>query len=46
MRSALENEPLGPIPSLRQIEIEIGSFSGQVRKLIKENKPKRRRRRR
>ena len=45
MRSALENESLGAVPSLQQIELEIGSFSSQVRKIIKENKPKRRRRR-
>ena len=45
MRSALENEPLGAIPSLKQIELEIGSFSAKIRKVIKENKPKRRRRR-
>ena len=45
MRSALENEPLGAVPSLKQIELEIGSFSAKIRKVIKENKPKRRRRR-
>ena len=45
MRSALENESLGAVPSLQQIELEIGSFSSQKRKIIKENKPKRRRRR-
>ena len=45
MRSILENEPLGAVPSLQQIELEIGSFSSQIRKIIKENKPKRRRRR-
>ena len=45
MRSALENESLGAVPSLQQIELEIGSFSSQVRKIIKENKLKRRRRR-
>ena len=45
MRSALENESLGAVPSLQQIELEIGSFSSQIRKIIKENKPKRRRRR-
>ncbi len=45
MRSALENESLGVAPSLQQIEIEIGSFSSQIRKIIKENKPKSRRRR-
>ena len=45
MRSALENESLSAVPSLQQIELEIGSFSSQIRKIIKENKPKRRRRR-
>ena len=45
MRSALESEDLGEVPSLQQIELEIGPFSGQIRKLIKENKSKRRRRR-
>ena len=45
MRSALENESLGAVPSLQQIELEIGPFSSQIRKIIKENKPKRRRRR-
>ena len=45
MRSALENESLGAVPSLQQIELEIRSFSSQVRKIIKENKLKRRRRR-
>ena len=45
MRSALENESLGAVPSLQQIELEIGSFSSQIRKIIKEKKPKRRRRR-
>ena len=45
MRFALENEPLGAVPSLQQIELEIGSFSGQIRKVIEENKSKRRRRR-
>jgi len=45
MRSALENESLGAVPSLQQIELEIGSFSSQIRKIIKENEPKRRRRR-
>ena len=45
MRSALENESLGSVPSLQQIELEIGSFSSQIRKKVNENKPKRRRRR-
>jgi len=45
MRSALENESLGAVPSLQQIETEIGSFSSQFKKTIEENKPKRRRRR-
>ena len=45
MRSALENEDLGEVPSLQQIELEIGPFSGQIRKVIKDNNSKRRRRR-
>ena len=44
MRSALENEDIGAVPSLEQIELEIGPFSGQIRKLINKNKSKRRRR--
>jgi hypothetical protein len=44
MRAALENEALGAVPSLQQIELEIGFFSSQIRKIIKESKPKRRRR--
>ena len=36
MRSALENEALGAVPSLQQIELEIGSFSSQIRKIIKD----------
>ena len=45
MRSSLESEDLGEVPSLKQIELEIGSFSGRIREVIEENKPKRRRRR-
>ena len=45
MRSALENERLGAVPSLRQIELEIGSFSSQIRKVVEVNKRNRRRRR-
>ena len=44
MRSALENEASGEVPSLQQIELEIGPFSGLIRKVTKENKSKRRRR--
>ena len=45
MRSALENEDIGAVPSLQQIELEIGPFSGQRKKVIRENGSKRRRRR-
>ena len=44
MRSTLENDDIGAVPSLEQIKLEIGSFSGQIRKLINKNKSKRRRR--
>ena len=43
MRVALESEFLGSTPSLEQIELEIGPLSGQIKKVIKEKKPKRRR---
>ena len=45
MRAALENEDLGSVPSLQQVELEIGPFSGQIRKEKEEYKSKRRRRR-
>ncbi len=45
MRFTLENEDIGAVPSLEQIKLEIGSFSGQIRKLINKNKSKRRRHR-
>ena len=45
MRAALENEGLGSVPSLQQVELEIGPFSSQIRKEIKGNTSKRRRRR-
>ena len=45
MRFTLENEDIGAVPSLEQIELEIGPFSGQIRKLINKNKSKRRRHR-
>ena len=45
MRTALESEDLGSVPSLQQVELEIGPFSSQIRKEIKANTSKRRRRR-
>ena len=45
MRAALESEILGPAPSLEQVELEIGSFSGQIRKEVKKHTSKKRRRR-
>ena len=45
MRAALESEDLGSVPSLQQVELEIGPFSSQIRKEIKANTSKRRRRR-
>ena len=45
IRATLENEDLGSFPSLQQVELEIGPFSSQIRKEIKANKSKRRRRR-
>ena len=45
IRAPLENEDLGSFPSLQQVELEIGPFSSQIRKEIKANKSKRRRRR-
>ena len=45
MRSTIKNEHIGAVPSLEQIKLEIGSFSGQIRKVIKENSSNRRRRR-
>ena len=45
MRAALENEDLGSVPSLQQVELEIGPFSSQIRQEIKANRSKRRRRR-
>ena len=44
MREALESEVLGPVPSLQQVELEIGPFSGQIRKEITKRTSKRRRR--
>ena len=44
MRAALESEVLGPVPSLQQVELEIGPFSGQIRKEIRKRISKRRRR--
>ena len=44
MRAALESEVLGPVPSLQQVELEIGPFSGQIRKEITKRTSKRRRR--
>ena len=43
MRAALESEVLGPVPSLQQVELEIGPFSGQIRKEITKRTSKRRR---
>ena len=45
MRAALESDDLGSVPSLQQVELEIGPFSGQIRKEKEEHKSKRRRRR-
>mgnify|MGYP003314512068 CR=1 FL=1 len=45
MRTALESEVIGTVPSLQQVELEIGPFSSQIRKEIEEQKSKRRRRR-
>ena len=45
MRAALESDDLGSVPSLQQVELEIGPFSGQIRKEKGEQKSKRRRRR-
>ena len=45
MRAALENEVIGTVPSLQQVELEIGPFSSQIRKEKEEYKSKRRRRR-
>ena len=44
MRAALESEVLGSAPSLQYIELEIGPFSGQIRKETKKHTSKRRRR--
>ena len=44
-RAALESEDLGSVPSLQQVKLEIGPFSSQIRKEIKANTSKRRRRR-
>ena len=44
MRAALESEVLGSVPSLRQVELEIGPFSSQSKKAIRERTSKRRRR--
>ena len=45
MRAALESEVIGTVPSLQQVELQIGPFSSQIRKEIEEQKSKRRRRR-
>ena len=45
MRAALESEILGSAPSLERVELEIGSFSRQIRKEVKKHTPKKRRRR-
>ena len=45
MRTALESEVIRTVPSLQQVELEIGPFSSQIRKEIEENKSRRRRRR-
>ena len=44
MRAALESEVLGSVPSLRQVELEIGPFSSQSKKETRERTSKRRRR--
>ena len=44
MRAALESDILGSVPSLRQVELEIGPFSSQSKKEIRERTSKRRRR--
>ena len=44
MRAALESDILGSVPSLRQVELEIGPFSSQSKKAIRERTSKRRRR--
>ena len=45
MRAALESEVMGTVPSLQQVELQIGPFSSQIRKEIEEQKSKKRRRR-
>ena len=45
MRAALESDVIGPVPSLQQVELEIGPFSSKIRTEIKEHKSKRRRHR-
>ena len=45
MRAALENDVIGPVPSLQQVELEIGPFSSKIRTETKERKPKKRRHR-
>ena len=45
MRTALENDVIGPVPSLQQVELEIGPFSSKIRTEIKQHKSKRRRHR-
>ena len=45
MRAALESKDLGSVPSLQQVELEIGPFSSQIRKEINAHTSKRRRRR-
>ena len=45
MRAALESEVMGTVPSLQQVELQIGPFSSQIRREIEEQKSKRRRRR-
>ena len=44
MRAALESEVLGSVPSLQQVELEIGPFSSQSKKETRERTSKRRRR--
>ena len=45
MRAALESNIIGPVPSLQQVELEIGPFSSKIRTEIKEHKSKKRRHR-
>ena len=45
MRAALESEVMGSIPSLEQVELEIGPFSSQIRNETKKYTSRRRARR-